>query len=328
MQGAFEYAVKLWEEVLPMTLPIKIDVKVDNLRGSSDLLSRVSFGTDEYTGDRVNMYACPLSMVKSVLLQEYHSSQRHRFYDEIDDTSILDGTDMTITYNKNKLNTMDFSLDGEIDIAKFDFVTVALRDIAIGLGFTSNITANSSTKMINMTGEKYTPFESLIMNAIGTNPSLAYSIATSGSVDVELRDWGGIPVDTLSIYAPTTWVQGKSLRYFIPDENPITRLLTHDFGTGYVMRDLSGMPAIDLSVLCIPAECNNIKLPIEYEIASRWDANLLYDICRHFASVMLHFASLISHNLRCIPAYTHLIPTGFFNHSLNDYRGQLVYQFH
>lgn len=31
MQGAFEYAVKLWEEVLPMTLPIKIDVKVDNL---------------------------------------------------------------------------------------------------------------------------------------------------------------------------------------------------------------------------------------------------------------------------------------------------------
>lgn len=246
MQGAFEYAVKLWEEVLPMTLPIKIDVKVDNLRGSSDLLSRVSFGTDEYTGDRVNMYACPLSMVKSVLLQEYHSSQRHRFYDEIDDTSILDGTDMTITYNKNKLNTMDFSLDGEIGIAKFDFVTVALRDIAIGLGFTSNITANSSTKMINMTGEKYTPFESLIMNAIGTNPSSAYSIATSGSVDVELRDWGGIPVDTLSIYAPTTWVQGKSLRYFIPDENPITRLLTHDFGTGYVMRDLSGIDWDDI----------------------------------------------------------------------------------
>ena len=32
------------------------------------------------------------------------------------------------------------------------------------------------------------------------------------------------------------------------------------------------MPAIDLSVLCIPAECDNIKLPIECEIASRWDA--------------------------------------------------------
>ena len=73
------------------------------------------------------------------------------------------------------------------------------------------------------------------------------------------------------------------------------------------------MPAIDMSVLCIPAECDNIKLPIECEIASRWDAYLLCDICRHFASVMLHFASLISHNLRCIPAYTHQIPTGFFS---------------
>ena len=72
------------------------------------------------------------------------------------------------------------------------------------------------------------------------------------------------------------------------------------------------MPAIDLSVLCIPVECDNIKLPIECEIASRWDAYLLCDICRHFASVMLHFASLISHNLRCIPAYTHQIPMGFF----------------
>lgn len=246
LQGAFEYAVKLWEEVLPMTLPIKIDVKVDNLRGSSDLLSRVTFDTDEYYGERVNKYLCPLSMVKSVLLQEYHSSQQNRFYDEIDDISILDGTDMTITYNKNKLNMMDFSLDGELGIAKYDFVTVALRDIAIGLGFTTNITANTSTKMINITGEKCTPFESLIMNAIGTNPSSAYSIATSGSLDIALLDWGGITIDTLSVYAPTKWVQGESLRYFIPDENPITRLLTHDFGTGYVMRDLSGVDWDDI----------------------------------------------------------------------------------
>ena len=59
-----------------------------------------------------------------------------------------------------------------------------------------------------------------------------------------------------------------------------------------------------MSVLCIPAECDNIKLPYNGEIASRRDAYLLCDICRHFAS-------LISHNLRCIPAYTHLIPTGF-----------------
>ena len=79
-----------------------------------------------------------------------------------------------------------------------------------------------------------------------------------------------------------------------------------------------------MSVLCIPAECDNIKLPFGGGIASRWDANLLCDICRHFASVMLHFASLISHNLRCIHAYTHQIPMGFFFQSLlNNHRDNL-----
>ena len=66
-----------------------------------------------------------------------------------------------------------------------------------------------------------------------------------------------------------------------------------------------------------------IKSPIDGEIASRWDANLLCDICRHFASVMLHFASLITHNLRCIPAYAHLIPTGFFQSLLNYHRDNM-----
>ena len=87
--------------------------------------------------------------------------------------------------------------------------------------------------------------------------------------------------------------------------------------------NLFEMPAIDMLVLCIPAECDNIKKPYNGEIASRWDAYLLCDICRHFASAMLHFASLISHNLRCIPAYAHQIPTGFFQSLLNNHRNNL-----
>ena len=82
--------------------------------------------------------------------------------------------------------------------------------------------------------------------------------------------------------------------------------------------NLFEMPAIDMLVLCIPAECDNIKSPIDGEIASRWDANLLCDICRHFAS-------LITHNLRCIPAYAHLIPTGFFSIITKLSQGQYVY---
>ena len=88
--------------------------------------------------------------------------------------------------------------------------------------------------------------------------------------------------------------------------------------------NLFEMPAIDMSVLCIPAECDNIKLPIEYEIASRWDANLLYDICRHFASVMLHFASLISHTFAAyLP--THIKSLRDFFQSLLNYHRDNMY---
>ena len=54
------------------------------------------------------------------------------------------------------------------------------------------------------------------------------------------------------------------------------------------------------------------QLHFDGVIASRWDAYLFCYLCRHFASVMLRLASLFSHNLRCIPAYTHQIPMGFF----------------
>lgn len=247
MQGAFEYAVKIWEEVLPMTLPIHITAKIGNIRGTSNVLSRVSFDTYDYNGHRVNQFASPMSMIKSVLLQEYHSSQQHRFYDEINDMSIFEDNDITVTYNINMIDDCDFSLDGTPNVNKYDFVTVALRDIAIGLGFTTNFTADVTNKKFNITNGRLTPFESLVMNSLNTtDPFAAFTNATKGKVEISLQTWGGSIFDSLSIYAPTTWVNGKSLRFMIPDDNPISKLLTYDFGKGYIMRDLSGVDWNDI----------------------------------------------------------------------------------
>ena len=81
-----------------------------------------------------------------------------------------------------------------------------------------------------------------------------------------------------------------------------------------------------MSVLCIPAECDNIKLPIECEIASRWDAHLLCDICRHFASVMLHFASLhyifsayLPTHIKFLTEFRHNTTTLSKNHKLQSF---------
>ena len=82
----------------------------------------------------------------------------------------------------------------------------------------------------------------------------------------------------------------------------------------------SEMPANGTQHICIPSGCDFATKKKFDVVAFRWNASYWYTYCRHFASVMLHIASLISHNLRCIPAYTHLIPTGFFQSSLNNHR--------
>ncbi len=242
MQGAFEYAVKIWEEVLPVTLPINVTAKIGTIRGSGNLLSKVTFDTYNYNGELVNMYSAPLSMIKGCLLQEYQTSRMYRFYDEIEDPSMLDGADMTITYNKNLISQFSFSLDGEINTGKYDFVTLAMRDIAIGLGFTTSVTADTVNKKINFTDARKTPFESVVYGRLNSDDaSVAYANATKGQITIGISD-GLSSLSDYLIYAPETWVNGTSLRYFIPTgDNPLSNLLTYDFGKDYVVRDLTGI---------------------------------------------------------------------------------------
>lgn len=47
--GAFEHAVKIWEEVLPVALPINVTVKLGAIRGSGNTLSRVTLNTYEFS---------------------------------------------------------------------------------------------------------------------------------------------------------------------------------------------------------------------------------------------------------------------------------------
>lgn len=235
--GAFEHAVKIWEEVLPVALPINVTVKLGAIRGSGNTLSRVTLNTYEFSESPVHLVASPLSLIKSVVLKEYNAGHQNSYISEMEDASLFDKTDFTITYNKSMLNQISFSLDIDRNEDKYDFITMALRDIAIGLGFTSNFTADTTTKQINFTGEKEIPFQHHITEThkLWEDPHVAYTTATQGSLD--LSGFGY----KLSLYAPDNWINGVSLRYFIPEDHPLSKLLTYDFGKGYYMRDLSGV---------------------------------------------------------------------------------------
>lgn len=125
-----------------------------------------------------------------------------------------------------------FAIDSNA-IELYDFVTLALRDIAKGLGFVSNIECENDS--IYNTDAFYMPFEQSIWNALGTtDPGEAFVKATSGQVNL------AVGTKNVKLYAPEEWQNGLSLSSFIPDESiKLTQLMRYDFGKGFIYRDLN-----------------------------------------------------------------------------------------
>lgn len=240
MMGAFDYAVRLWEEVLPTSLPIKIKVDIKPLR-KRNVISEVRGLSFDCEGERDLQYSSPTTLIKNVYLKEYHKGMHNRFYYDIEIDTLMKLDDIVITYNEQMLSQFSYSLDGEYNSSKYDFVTVALRDIALGLGFTTPFVADTDKEEFIFTGARLTPFESRVMSALSSHDKkVAYANATKGCLPLSVYGQANERYD-MTMYAPETWINGVSLHYFISGTNPITKLLTHDFGKGHIIRDLTGI---------------------------------------------------------------------------------------
>lgn len=233
MRGAFEYACKIWEEQLPNSLPINIRAKIGNIRGTNNmkLLSKVQSTTYDFYNDETVLS----SRMKYVLLAEYNSGHNATYLERVTDVDFFNKPDISITYNKSLLNDFSYSLENT-PVNKYDFVTVVLRDIARGLGFSFNMTANSQKKTLEDTNRPLTYYENIVRRAIGgKNLSEAYTNATKGSLTLSVNYYK----NTLHLYAPTTWQNGMSLNYLIPKQSRnFTELLSYNFGKGSVVRNI------------------------------------------------------------------------------------------
>lgn len=239
MRGAFEYSVKMFEEVLPPMLPLRITASLGEFRGAPKQISKVDFTTYSFNGMWDEIYAVPSVMVKNVLLEEYHNNHITQFYDEIEDASFFDNTDIKITYNKNLVDYLSFSLDGSHKEYKYDFISIALRDIGMGLGFGTRFLGSNESQVIYPIEGKLTPFENVIMQALDAHGDMnkAFTNATKGKLPIDIN------VENSYLYAPTTWQDGVSLRYFDSQKgNTLSQLLTQGIGLGYVFRNISDIP--------------------------------------------------------------------------------------
>lgn len=238
MKGAFEYAAKIWEENIPMCVPIKITAKIEDFGGADELSSVQCFtffdrAINNAIGGVDNI--CPSSVIKAQTLIDYNRyGKEHLIYDDLGKElgEMLTRTDMEISYNADKIAEFSFALDAETVPDKYDFVTLSMRNIAIGLGLGNRIMANPSEQKILFNNNSHTPFEKRILNNIGwTDASDAYIKATEGSLNIG---------NGMILYAPSPFQNGISLRSTVPSgSNPINHLLAHDFSKGYVMRNIA-----------------------------------------------------------------------------------------
>lgn len=231
MKGAFEYACKIWEEQIPTALPIRITAKVGYLFSSSNPVSEVTV-----RGEFDNNYN---ELVLNTRLKGLYFGERDSPVSFVDYATVdlLEGGDGVITYNKSRINEFSFSLDPQ-PTDKYDFVTVALRDMAKLLGFYWGKQAEPTTQTLDLQGARLTPFEKIIAESIGTSDiHEAYVRVTQGVLNVNIPVWD---YGRIQFYAPNPWIKGTSLNYCIPDSTKrLTELLSYEIGRGSVIRNIT-----------------------------------------------------------------------------------------
>lgn len=237
IKGPFTYACKIMGEFLPSSLPLKVKVSCKNLPASqSSALSKIAnWGYEEFGHPVFSDCSSFMSRIKGVILEELFQECSASYLQYITDASFLTNKpDIEITYNTTMLDEMSFSIDihpGQ----KYDFVSVALRDLLIGMGFSSRFFYNPITKGIDLPVLNMSPFEMFIEQAL-RNPS-------DGAARLNAATKGELNVQGYKLYAPTTWVNGVSLNHFMGSGDALSDLLSYNFGRGTVIRSLGGSSA-------------------------------------------------------------------------------------
>lgn len=237
MKGPFSFACKIVEEYMPPCIPIKVGVSCGRVNSAQNAISKVTFKSREYFGRHADYYNAPLSMIKGVILAELSFGSTKSFLDSVPNVQFLTkDNDIEITYNERKLNELSFSLDNDPG-ENYDFVSLAIRDLLIGLGISHKYTYNYVTKELQNPAQEFTPFEYYINEMLGNegNGAARLQAATKGELLLG-KSYG----EQLKLYAPATWQNGVSLNYFIPqDDSDVSQILSHDFCKGMVTRALN-----------------------------------------------------------------------------------------
>lgn len=231
-RNAFEYACKILEESIPSTFPIKLLATWNTSQANNNNFSSF-YSAFFYTSvDSVLMLR---SEIKGLMYDQMCNGATSTAF--VDDFCRFDWSedshDAIITYynyNNHIVDNCDFSISG-VETGKYDFVSIAMRDIIKSLGF---LFTRYEPSLIPQRLGNPNHFERLILTSDQVLSSQDLSQALTGGSFNYSSIYGDY-----NFYAPNPWERGKSLNYFIPGEKKLTQLLRYDFGVGSSVRDIS-----------------------------------------------------------------------------------------
>lgn len=203
-RNAMEYAVKLWEEKLQTAYP-KIKIKVEFFHPLNGALVKTK-NVQWYNmcAEQVSYAAyslVPAPMVKRYINDDMFLSEN--YYEYADE--IIEKTDIVISFTDE--DVFYWGTDGKTDADRYDFVTVALREIAKGLGICSNVSKRASSFWYeNNKGECFAYDNFIGVSQFADQSAELAAYVQKGQIDCGYRG--------VTIYAPSQWVPGVSLNYF------------------------------------------------------------------------------------------------------------------
>ena len=230
-KAAFEFAVNIWENIIQSDIPIYMQA---DWRTMDDQLLGSAGPSSYYTNFKhiphKNRYY-PVALVERITKEEITGSI---------------SPDIVSVFNKEI--TWYFGTDGETPDSLYDFVTVALHEIAHGLGFTGffYIDDNQGTYAYDEIGDAAAfdllvvdkqnnqlvdttlfPIPSTELNDAFTSVSLYANSPSAIHNNHETRP---------KLYAPRTFDEGSSI-YHLNDATHPHDLMTHAIGKGEAVHD-------------------------------------------------------------------------------------------
>lgn len=197
--AAFNYALQLWAEKLPISKPINVQAKFANLSGDRSYNVVIKRKNLRIVGFPDNTY--------------YPSAL---FYQIENNNTTRKEPDIAITFNSS-LSNWNYKIDNALAVQanEIDFVTIALRAIAKGLGFANDLGGSGSDIIFRIKKEVGTYAYNLfckntqsqtLCSFESKSPELT-TFVTSGNVY-----WNGD--NQLKLYSPSAFVKNESLNFF------------------------------------------------------------------------------------------------------------------